>query len=286
MPKRVAVVTGSNKGIGFAIVKLLMQRKFDGDVILCSRDESRGQEAIAKMKADHNLEPKFHQLDVDDDTSVKNLKEFLIDNYGGLDVLVNNAGIAFKGSSTASFAEQAEVTVRTNYFGVLRVCNYLFPILRDHARVVHLSSFCGHLSKIPGEEKRKQLSDTDLAIDGLNALMNEFVDSAKDGTAKDKGWGGSTYNVSKVGLTALGFIQQRALDKDPRKDIIVNMVNPGFVDTDMSSHKGPLTPDQGADAATYLAMLPANDALNPKGQYVWNDRKVTEWDSDTHPPAF
>jgi len=283
MSRRVAVVTGSNKGIGFAIVKLLMQRKFDGDVILCSRDESRGQEAIAKMKADHNLEPKFHQLDINDDASVENLKKFLLDTYGGLDVLVNNAGMAFGMRSTAPFGEQAEVTIRTNYFGTLSVSNILFPILRDHARVVHLSSSAGHLSAIPSEEKRKQFSDPNLSIDGLSALMNEFVASAKDGTAKDKGWGTSTYRVSKVGVTALGFIQQRALDKDPRKDIILNMVHPGYVDTDMTSHKGPLTPDQGADAATYLAMLPENDASNPKGQYVWFDRKVTAWDSKTMP---
>jgi len=281
MSRRVAVVTGSNKGIGFAIVKHLMQRKFDGDVILCSRDESRGQEAIARMKADHNLEPKFHQLDIDDDASVENLKKFLLDTYGGLDVLVNNAGIAFKMSSTAPFSEQAEVTIRTNYFGTLRASNILFPILRDHARVVHLSSSCGHLSVIPGEEKRKQLSDPNLSMDGLTSLMNEFVASAKDGTAKEKGWGTSSYNASKVGVTAMGFIQQRVLDKDSRKDIILNMIHPGYVDTDMTSHKGPLTPDQGADAATYLAMLPANDATNPKGQYVWYDRKVTQWNSKT-----
>jgi len=283
MSPRVAVVTGSNKGIGYAIVRQLLQRNFDGDVILCSRDANRGAEALAKMKADHNLEPKFHTLDIDDVTSIENLKKFLVDTYGGLDVLVNNAGIAFKGNSTAPFSEQAEVTIRTNYFSTLNVCNILFPILRDHARVVQLSSSCGHLSKIPGKEIRAKLSDPTLTMDGLSALMSDFVASAKDGSAKEKGWGESSYNASKVGVSAMGFIQQRALDKDARKDLIVNMVHPGYVDTDMTSHKGPLTPDQGADAATYLAMLPANDDSNPKGQYVWYDRKVTAWNSKPIP---
>jgi len=277
MSPHVAVVTGSNKGIGLSIVKLLVQRGFDGDVYLTSRDVKRGHEAVDKLKKDFGIDVKFHQLDVDDQASVDNLRKYLVDTYGGLDVLVNNAGIAYKNDSTAPFSEQAEVTVRTNYFGTLRVCEALFPILKDHARVVHLSSSCGHLSKIPGEKIRARFSSPTLSLDQLAVLMKEFVQAAKDGTAKDLGWGSSTYNVSKVGVSAMGFVHQRQFDKDARQDLIVNMVHPGYVDTDMTSHKGPLTPDQGADAATYLALLPKDDPRNPKGQYVWHDREVTEW---------
>jgi carbonyl reductase 1 len=51
--------------------------------------------------------------------------------------------------------------------------------------------------------------------------------------------------VSKVGVSALTFIQQRAFDADPREDLVVNAVHPGYVDTDMTSHMGPLTIEQG-----------------------------------------
>jgi len=61
----------------------------------------------------------------------------------------------------------------------------------------------------------------------------------------DQGWGGSAYSVSKIGITTLTFLQQKQFDTDERKDIIVNAVHPGYVDTDMTSHRGPLTPDQG-----------------------------------------
>lgn len=272
---RVAVVTGGNKGIGFSIVKFLCQ-KFDGDVLLTARDEQRGKAAVAELNK-HLLHPIFHQLDIDDVESIQKFRDYLKDTYGGLDVLVNNAGIAYKNSSTAPFAEQAEVTVKTNFFGTLNVCKELFPLLRPHARVVNLSSMCGMLSRIPGKELKQKLNNPDITLDELCSLMNEFVQAAKEGKNEEKGWGHSAYNVSKVGVTVLSFIQQRQFNADPREDLVVNAVHPGYVDTDMTSHRGPLTPDQGADAATYLALLPPN-IDSPKGEFVWNDRKVTPWD--------
>lgn len=275
MSSRVAVVTGGNKGIGFCIVKFLCQQ-FDGDVFLTARDETRGKAAVSELNK-MQLHPKFHQLDIDDLQSIKRFRDFLKSSYGGLDVLVNNAGIAYKASSTAPFSEQAEVTVKTNFFGTLDVCKELFPLLRPHARVVNLSSMCGMLKRIPGKEIKERLRRPDITLEELCGLMNEFVGAAKEGKNEEKGWGRSAYNVSKVGITVLSFIQQREFDADPREDLIVNAVHPGYVDTDMTSHKGPLTPDQGADAPTYLAMLPPN-VKSPKGEFVWNDRTVTPWD--------
>lgn len=91
----VAVVTGSNKGIGFAIVRALC-KQFAGDVYLTARDPGRGQEAVAKLQ-EEGLHALFHQLDIDDLQSIRALRDFLKEKYGGLNVLVNNAGIAFKG---------------------------------------------------------------------------------------------------------------------------------------------------------------------------------------------
>lgn len=87
---RVAIVTGSNKGIGLAIVRSLC-KKFTGDVYLTARDEGRGREAVALLNGE-GLSPKFHQLDITSLESVERLKKFVLDNYGGVDVLVNNAG--------------------------------------------------------------------------------------------------------------------------------------------------------------------------------------------------
>lgn len=94
---RVALVTGGNKGIGFEIIRDLCQ-KFSGDVVLTARDEARGCAAVQKLQAE-GLNPRFHQLDIDDPQSIHALRDFLLKEYKGLDVLVNNAGIAFKGKT-------------------------------------------------------------------------------------------------------------------------------------------------------------------------------------------
>jgi len=102
------------------------------------------------------------------------------------------------------------------------------------------------------------------------------VEKAKSGNHEENGWPSSAYGVSKVGVSALTFIQQRAFDKDPRTDIVINSVHPGYVDTDMTSHKGPLTIEQGAEAPVYLALLPAGEK-KVKGCYVWNDKTIKDW---------
>jgi carbonyl reductase 1 len=190
--KRAAIVTGSNKGIGYAIVKGLA-KSFQGDVYLTARSEERGLEAVKQLEAE-NIKVHFHQLDIDNEDSIKALATFIKDKYGCLDVLVNNAGIAFKRDSTESVAAQAKVTVATNYFSVKNTCDHLFPLLRSGARVVNMSSNCGFLIKIPGQELRAKLasSDSSLSIEELNSLMNNFVEATESGNQLDKGWPGPT----------------------------------------------------------------------------------------------
>lgn len=86
-------MTGSNKGIGFAIVRSLCKKLHDSDVVyLTSRDVNRGKEAIIQLQKE-GLNPHFHQLDISDDQSVQKLLDHLLKTHGGLDILVNNAGI-------------------------------------------------------------------------------------------------------------------------------------------------------------------------------------------------
>jgi len=82
MSTKVAIVTGSNKGIGLAIVRK-MCKEFSGDVILTARDESRGRTAVSQLEGE-GLHPKFHQLDIDSRDSITTLKEFIEKNYGGI----------------------------------------------------------------------------------------------------------------------------------------------------------------------------------------------------------
>jgi len=283
-PPKVAVVTGSNKGIGFAVVKTLLQHPFDGLVYLTARDVDRGQAALKELEK-LGLKPRFHQLDITSPTSVAAFRDYIKNTYGGLDVLVNNAAIAFSLDAPEPFGVQAKETVKVNYFDTLAFCGEIFPLLRKGARVSNVSSSFGHLSQIPGEELRKQLSADDLIEDKLSELLTTFVKQANDGTHVEAGWPNSTYKVSKVGLSALTRIQQRYFDKNrPGDDILVNHCHPGYVDTDMSSHKGTLSIEQGAVAPTYLALLPPGDKL--RGGYVWHDKRVVDWVNGPLPAPY
>ncbi|CAH0551588.1 unnamed protein product [Brassicogethes aeneus] len=275
--QKIALVTGSNKGIGFAIVKGLCE-KFDGAVYLTSRDEGRGEKAVKELNK-LGLKPLFHQLDINSQESVNKLRDDLKNVHGGIDLLINNAAIAFTNDSTEPFEVQAQETVSVNYFSTLRCCEALFPLLRQNAKVVNISSSSGHLSRIPSESLRSKFSDPKLTIPELNKLMEKFVQDAKDNKNKEEGWGSSAYVVSKVGLTALTIIQQREFDAEqPNRNVMINAVHPGYVDTDMTSHKGPLTIEEGARAPLYLAL-----EASLKGKYVWFDSQEVNWYGENTP---
>lgn len=273
MQKKVAVVTGSNKGIGFAIVKALCLH-FPGDVYLTARDKERGKAAIKALEAE-GLNPKYFEVDITNRDSIKRLAVFLKEKYGGLDVLVNNAAIGYLPGNPTPFPEQAVNTINVNFFGTLNVCRELFPLLRPHARVVNLSSSTGKLSLLTKESLRQRFLAASTEED-LCQLMNEFVYDAKLGVHEQNGWGPCSYQVSKMAINALTFIQHRRFSQDPDLDIVVNAVHPGRCDTDLVNHTGTLTPDEGAVVPVYCALLPPG-VESPRGEYLWCDKTICSW---------
>lgn len=78
------------------------------------------------------------------------------------------------------YAASVRTTIQTNYYNMLKLCDQLFPLLRPHARVIHLTSDDGHLSKIAGHEPeasalRKRFAAADLTLEELNKLLEEFI---------------------------------------------------------------------------------------------------------------
>ncbi|XP_057621146.1 carbonyl reductase [NADPH] 1-like [Chionomys nivalis] len=272
---RVALVTGGNKGIGLAITRDLC-RKFLGDVVLTARDEARGKAAVQQLQAE-GLSPRFHQLDIDDLQSIRALREFLLKEYGGLDVLVNNAGIAFKNADPTPFHIQAEVTLKTNFFGTQDVCTELLPLMKPRGRVVNVSSMASlmALKNCSPELQQKFRSDT-ITEEELVGLMNKFVEDTKKGVHEKEGWPNSAYGVSKIGVTVLSRIHARKLSEQRKGDkILLNACCPGWVRTDMAGPKATKSPEEGAETPVYLALLPP-DAEGPHGQFV-QEKKVEQW---------
>lgn len=272
---RVAVVTGANKGIGFEIVKRLC-KEFEGHVYLTARDVAKGERAVARLEAE-GLRPRFHQLDVTSRASVETLKEYLLQTYGGLDVLVNNAGVLCeRESNPVPFSEQALVTVETNFTGTLNVTKALFPLIRSHGRIVVVSSEMGESSTL-SEPLRRKFTDPGLTEEGLVALMDQYLRDVKDGCHVQKGWSStclSAFRTSKVGVTALAKIYAREASRLGMDDVLVNACCPGWCRTDMFSQiKAPFSAAEGADTPVYLALLPSG---SPNGEY-WLERAVAVW---------
>ncbi|KAM6161861.1 carbonyl reductase [NADPH] 1-like [Erethizon dorsatum] len=272
---RVALVTGANKGIGFAITRELC-RRFPGDVVLTARDEARGRAAVQQLRAE-GLSPRFHQLDVDDLQSIRAVRDFLRREYGGLDVLVNNAGLAFKVADPTPFHIQAEVTMKTNFFGTRDVCTELLPQIKPQGRVVNVSSMVSvsALKRCSPELQQKFRSET-ITEQELVGLMNKFVEDTKNKVHEKEGWPNTAYGVSKIGVTVLSRIHARKLNEQRRGDkILLNACCPGWVRTDMAGPSATKSPEEGAETPVYLALLPP-DAEGPHGQFV-QEKRVEQW---------
>ena len=281
--RKVAVVTGSQRGIGYEIVKGLA-RRWEGDVILCSLDEELGKEAVRKIQEEGITNVKLAYLSIQEIDSIIKLKDRLLKEYGGLDILVNNIGIAYVTEDSKPLIEIATETININVIGTISVCDILFPILRPGARVVNVSSSAGMLMRVPGEDLRKRLGANDLTRQDLEKLIEEYLTDVKEGRHKEKGWpyvGYSSYTTSKVFISALTWIQHRQFSQDTREDIVINAVHPGYCRTFMTDGQGIMTPEEGAQVSINCALIPANG--QPRGQMVWPDGlgiKVVDWHHD------
>jgi carbonyl reductase 1 len=254
--KKVAVVTGANRGIGYEIVRQLAAEGVD--VVATSRNPEEGREAARQLGARH------FPLDVTSQESIDALAEHL---RNGLDILVNNAGISMKGFD----ANVARGTLAVNFWGAKNVTDRLLPLIRANGRIVMVSSGMGELSSV-SDHLRERFLDPKLTVQQLGDLVDSFVRDVAAGNHSAKGWPSSAYRVSKVALNALTRILARDLASDPRR-ILVNSVCPGWVRTNMGGPSAPRSPEKGADTPVWLALLPDG---GPTGGF-FRDRRTIDW---------
>ncbi|KAM0057646.1 putative (+)-neomenthol dehydrogenase [Helianthus debilis subsp. tardiflorus] len=233
--KRCAVVTGGNKGIGFETCRLALNNI---QVILTARNESRGIEAINKLNNSGLPIPNviFHQLDIQDPSSMPNLVQFIETHLKKLDILVNNAAISgnrfvaekivynaqgeallerlvdengefLPGVSEQTY-EMVEACLKTNYYGTKRVTEALVPLLHlsTSPRIVNITSSFGLLSRLPNEKFKEELDDIDnLTEERIDEIIQLFLRDSKADKLRENGWPlapASAYIVSKAVMNA------------------------------------------------------------------------------------
>ncbi|MEZ4688029.1 MAG: SDR family oxidoreductase [Bacteroidia bacterium] len=229
--QRLALVSGANRGIGLELCRQLAQNDFT--VILTSRNTEQGLAAMQGL-ADSGLRVSYHQLDVSSDTSVQQLRDFVEQSYGRLDVLINNAGINYDFWNKAETAdlEECHQTMEVNLFGAWRMAQAFLPIMRRQGfgRIVNVSSGAG-------------------SIDGM-------------------GGGTPAYSISKAALNVLTI---KLAAETAGSGILVNSVCPGWVRTEMGGQAAPRSVEEGAKSILWAAFLPDS---GPNGGFFRDGKAI------------
>jgi NAD(P)-dependent dehydrogenase (short-subunit alcohol dehydrogenase family) len=234
---RIALVTGANRGIGLEIVRQLTRAGLIA--VLGSRDLHKGKAAAAALASD-GLAPPVVALDVTEPDSIRAAVAEVLDRYGRIDVLVNNAAILKEGFSpedTSVFEVPVDLvmlTYLTNTVGPLRLIQAAVPAMKKegYGRIVNLSSGAGQLAEM--------------------------------------GSGFLAYRMSKAALNALTRVTAAELGPG---DIKINAMCPGWVKTAMGGPGATRPVEKGAETAVWLATLPAG---GPTGGF-FRDMKPIPW---------
>jgi NAD(P)-dependent dehydrogenase (short-subunit alcohol dehydrogenase family) len=235
--KRIALVTGANKGIGFEVVRQLAREGVR--VFLGARNAEAGQAVAEKLRREGEKEDygevTFLKIDISKPESIERAAEEFSRQSDHLDALVNNAGILLDNDKDVLTLtpEIFETTLRTNTLGALLVSQAFVPSLKksDAPRIVNVSSGGGQLS------------------DGAD------------------GWA-PAYCISKTALNGVTVQLAAALP-----NFAVNSVCPGWVRTDMGGSNASRSVAEGASGIVWLAVeAPQNETAK-----FWRDRKVIPW---------
>lgn len=226
--KRIALVTGANKGVGHEVARELAHRGLV--VLLGARNAELGRAAAAALQS-QGLEVRFVEIDMARPLTLSTAAEHIGAEFGRLDVLVNNAGIADPCDAAPSVTNLDAVRriFDTNFFGTLAVTQAMLPLLRNSsaARIVNVSS-------------------------GLGSLTMNADPQWKYAPYKLLG-----YSASKAALNMLTVQLAAELQQSSIK---VNAVDPGFTATDLNQHRGTQTLAEGAAAALHYALIGSDGA--------------------------
>lgn len=220
---KLALITGANKGIGYEVARQIANAGWT--VLAAARNAELGSRAAEKLQADH-LKVKFIHLDVNAPQSAASAAATIRDQYGKLDLLVNNAGISSSGDGPPSKVgpEMLASVMRTNFIGAVTVTQALLPLLQkaDKSQIINVSSELGSIS---------QQTNSAWKYSSVKVLA---------------------YCASKAALNM--FTTQLASELRSSR-VTVNSVNPGYTATDLNGHSGPQTVEQGAAEIVRLALL-------------------------------
>ena len=270
---RTIVITGANKGVGFGIVENLFQKPYQ--IIMACRNLELAN--LAKKNLE-NLYPgalgkiQTRQLDI---TSAKSIQEFadgLEKETILIDVLLNNAGMAYKGDA---FDEKVvRDTLQTNFYGTVEFTEKMIKNMKYQGKVVFIGSSAGKSTYLKSQALKDRFNDPAITRDALFGLASEFITDVKENCYEKNGWPKWSYAISKLLINnyarALSNFSEVKL-----KNLQVYACCPGHVKTDMAGDKAPLTIQEGALTPVYVVELPFEVNEKLQGRF-FSKKEVTE----------
>lgn len=268
----VALVVGAGSNIGYQVLKKLT-KVYHQKIYFTTEDDTSGFKILDMLKKD-GLDLVYLKMDITDTNNIIKVRYHVQDNDERIDLLINNTEYVVN-QKKLPIAEKVRRTLSVNFYGMINFGKLIYPLLTDNARVVNVSGAAGLLRTIENEEIRKRISNPNLTEDELVGLLQEYEMAVRKGIEKIEGWGLNVQSVSKVALNALTFLQHREWCD---KGIVINCVNPGNLQT-KDDRKNKKVFEKGAKAILYLAL---EAPLSIKGNFVWSNFSVIEWNCDPY----
>ncbi|KAL4472403.1 hypothetical protein ABPG74_018352 [Tetrahymena malaccensis] len=255
------IITGSNKGIGLGIVENLSTKPYH--IIMACRSIDRANEARQKiLSSNPNSKIDTFELDVDSTDSIDKFVQNIHNQYGQIDILLNNSGMAFKGDDFG--VEVIEQTFRTNFYGTIDLTEKLLPYIKENGKVIFIGSSLGKYYLVKGNQTiQEQLQNPNLTKDELFGVAKQFYEDVKDNTYESKGWAKSAYGISKLCINHYASVLSR-YESIIQKNIQVYSCCPGWVRTDLGGNNAHRSIEEGVVCPVYLVELPFQ--VNPQFQ--------------------
>ena len=156
-------------------------------------------------------------------------------------------------------------TLQCNYYGTLTATRNFLPLIRRGGRLVNISSMVGRLNSKYSQEIRTAFAESK-TVNDVTKLMEDFTKAVEQGKEKEQGWPSAAYAVSKSGVTGMTrAIALEVAEGQTGKGVLVNSCCPGYVNTDMTKHRGAKTVDEGAQTPVFLA---CGDIGGKAGEFV------------------
>ena len=276
--KKIVLITGSNKGIGYGIIEALLKKKSNLRIVLTSRNETLGKKSYNELLEKYPFSKNdffYHQLDITKEDSILNLISWIKKEFGKIDYLVNNAGLGTKGNRTDINIHNAVLEV--NVFGTINFTETMLKneMINKSGKIILLGSMMGNLNYLNSSQLKSKFKNAK-TVQELLDLTNNFKISFKNKTTDKDGWCINSYSVSKMVVNTYARVLSLRNEIEIN-DISVYAAHPGWVKTDMTGPEAPLSVEEGVVNEIFLIELP--DGINPKYQGKYFDNcKVSSFE--------